>query len=71
MAEVKMIQQISGTRNGVDWPAPGETVDVPEWEAADLVSNGFAEPVLSGRAETRTAEPVKRATKTPRTKSKG
>lgn len=40
--KVKMLFQISGTRNGVDWPAPGETVDLPDDEAAELVAQGQA-----------------------------
>lgn len=39
---VTMLCQISGTRDGVDWPAPGETIDVPDDEAASLVANGLA-----------------------------
>lgn len=46
---IKMTANITGTRNGVDWPAPGETVDVPDGEAADLVAVGLAElaPVVA------------------------
>lgn len=33
---------ISGTRNGVDWPRPGEVADLPDAEAADLVAAGLA-----------------------------
>lgn len=40
---VKMQTQISGTRDGVDWPAPGEIVNVSDDEAAMLVANGLAE----------------------------
>ncbi len=39
---VTMIRQISGTRDGVDWPAPGESIDVPDDEAAGLIDNGLA-----------------------------
>ncbi len=39
---VTMRRQISGTRDGVDWPAPGETIDVPDDEAAQLISLGHA-----------------------------
>ena len=42
---VRMNIQISGTRNGEDWPAPGGTVEVPDAEAAQLVANGNAEAV--------------------------
>ncbi len=39
---VTMRRQISGTRDGVDWPAPGETIDVPDEEAASLIALGHA-----------------------------
>jgi len=42
---VRMRTQISGSRNGVDWPARGETVNLPEAEAGLLVRSGIAEPV--------------------------
>ena len=40
---VTMRRQISGTRDGVDWPAPGETIDLPDDEAATLIALGHAE----------------------------
>jgi hypothetical protein len=40
---VTMRRQISGTRDGVDWPAPGETIEVPDEEAASLIQLGHAE----------------------------
>lgn len=39
---VKMRHQISGTRNGEDWPAPGGLIDVGEDEARVLFANGHA-----------------------------
>lgn len=39
---VTMKARITGTRNGADWPAPGETVDLPNDEAELLVANGLA-----------------------------
>lgn len=42
MARVKMIAQISGTRDGKDWPAPGETLTCSKAEADDLVRAGLA-----------------------------
>lgn len=42
---VKMRAQISGTRDGADWPAPGDTIDVTDDEAAMLVANGLGEIV--------------------------
>lgn len=40
--KVRMIAQISGTRDGIDWPAPGGTVDVPKDEALELIRGGLA-----------------------------
>ena len=42
MPKVEMIVLISGARDGVDWPAIGESIDVPAPEAAELIANGFA-----------------------------
>lgn len=39
---VTMLRHISGTRDGVDWPAPGESIDVPDDEAQGLIANGLA-----------------------------
>lgn len=39
---VRLTTQISGTRNGADWPAPGSVVDLPEAEARDLIGSGQA-----------------------------
>jgi hypothetical protein len=40
--KVKMIASITGTRDGHDWPAAGETVELPDAEARDLVASGLA-----------------------------
>lgn len=58
---VEMRAQISGTRNGEDWPAPGVLIDVPEVEAADLIRSGLA--VESAALDT---TPVKRGPGRPR-----
>lgn len=34
--------QIGGFRDLEPWPAPGDTIDVPEHEAADLLAAGYA-----------------------------
>ncbi|MGV2950881.1 hypothetical protein ACNPM8_01695 [Glutamicibacter sp. AGC46] len=39
---VRMRALISGSRNGKKWPKPGETIDVPEAEAAQLIAQGIA-----------------------------
>lgn len=51
---VKMAQQISGLLNGEPWPAPGETVDLPDDEVTRLVANGMAE--TSGKKSADAAE---------------
>ncbi|GAA4849716.1 hypothetical protein GCM10023403_10600 [Pseudonocardia benzenivorans] len=60
---VRMKHQISGTRDGVEWPAPGEEIDLPDDEAAAVCHTGMGEPVAekkapekrpaAGKAETR------------------
>lgn len=40
--EIKLKHQISGTRDGEDWPAPGTIVDLPDDEAKTLLKNGDA-----------------------------
>lgn len=42
MGKVYMKVQISGTRNGEDWPAPGELVNLPDDETATLINAGLA-----------------------------
>jgi len=39
---VRMIARISGTRDGADWPARGETLSVSKSEAEDLIRQGLA-----------------------------
>jgi hypothetical protein len=41
---VKMLAKISGTRNGVDWPDVGETYELPDDEADQLVGQKLAKP---------------------------
>ena len=45
MPAVRLLRQLSGSRDGVDWPAPGGVIDVPEAEADDLERLGIAERV--------------------------
>jgi hypothetical protein len=40
--KVKLVRHISGTRDGVPWPKPGEYLEVPDAEAADLIAIGIA-----------------------------
>jgi hypothetical protein len=41
--KVRLKHQISGRRNGQEWPAPGEVVDLPEEEAQQLLDQHMAE----------------------------
>ena len=45
--KVTMRAEISGTRNGVDWPKKGGEIDLPDQEAADMCAAGLAEPVAA------------------------
>ena len=49
-AVVVMRVAVSGTRNGVPWPSPGDTVVLPEAEAAALVAAGLADAALDVEA---------------------
>lgn len=66
---ITMLRQVSGTRDGVDWPAAGENLEVPDDEATSLIAIGLAKaagetideqaPVDSRKAARRaTAEPA-------------
>ena len=58
---VRMLLQITGTRNGVSWPRPGGFVDLPESEARCLVINGYAKPApepVVEEVERAVSEPV-------------
>ena len=52
--KVTMKVQVSGTRNGEDWPAPGQVVDLPDAEAVSLINQGMAVPVEEIPAESAT-----------------
>lgn len=49
--KLQMKVQVSGTRNGEDWPAPGDVVEVPDEEAVLLLNGGLAETVESAKPE--------------------
>lgn len=61
MPTVRMRRQISGTRHGVPWPAPGGTIDVSESDAKVLVRHRHAvvveppKPKRAPRKQTQTA----------------
>lgn len=39
---VVMLAHITGSRNGVEWPAVGEEIDLPDAEATTLIAQGLA-----------------------------
>lgn len=43
--KVRMLVQISGTRNGEQWPPIGGVANVGDGEALDLISTGAAEAI--------------------------
>lgn len=53
--KVRMKINISGTRDGQDWPSIGECIVVPDAEGADLCAAGYAEPVADIKPEKATA----------------
>lgn len=44
MARIRMLVQITGLRNGHDWPGIGEVIDMPDDEAAIHLRMNVAEP---------------------------
>lgn len=48
---VTMLRKVSGTRDGVDWPDPGESIDVPDEEAASLIMLGLAKEPAEAPAD--------------------
>ena len=66
MASVKMVQRVSGTRDGVAWPDVGGVLEVSAEEAEGLVAAGVAEAVESSKPSKpskKAAAPAKRAEK--------
>jgi hypothetical protein len=47
---IKMLAKITGTRNGIDWPEPGETIELPEAEAESLIASKLAKPAAKTSA---------------------
>ena len=76
--KIKMRVSITGTRDGQEWPAAGETIDLPADEATALVDAGLAEAAstaATAKVETAAveapetaAEPKPRARKAPAAK---
>ncbi len=56
---------MSGTRDGVDWPARGGECDLPAGEAADLIAAGYAVAVPVVESAAVDTKPSKRAAARP------
>lgn len=61
MALVRMIVKLSGTRDGVEWPAVGAVLECPAEEAAQLIGTHLAVDATPARS----AAPVESATASP------
>jgi len=53
--KVRMKVEITGTRDGKEWPARGEELEVSDEEGRDLCASGVAEPVKEDKTEKATA----------------
>ena len=62
---IKMIAQLSGFRDGAEWPVVGGELEVPDAEGALLCANGQASPVAVAPKVERAVAPAaeKRARK--------
>lgn len=49
--KVRMLMKITGTRNGVELPDIGGTLDVPDDEAESLIRSGYAEKAEEPKQE--------------------
>lgn len=65
MPKIQMIAQVSGTRDGGDWPLAGGVLEVSAIEAADLVRAGLAKPYEGA------PEPEKAVARKPETRKGG
>lgn len=65
MPKVRMLVEISGTRDGERWAPKGETMDLPPQEAEAYAAQGLAEIV-----DTPKAKPAAKKSTKPPAKSK-
>lgn len=49
---VLLLGEVSGTRDGREWPPRGSVLDLPEVEAVALCRGGMARPVVDDVVET-------------------
>jgi hypothetical protein len=53
--KVKMKVDVTGTRDGTEWPARGEELEVSDEEGRELCASGIADPVKDEKVEKATA----------------
>lgn len=72
MALVRMLVQLSGTRDGAEWPAPGAILECPAEEAAQLAGSGLAAPFAGAPApvESASVSPAVETATAPRSHSR-
>lgn len=68
--KVQMRVGITGTRNGLDWPAPGGVVDLPDDEARSMIAAGLAAEVAVAREPEKAATPKPRRAAAPKPESR-
>jgi len=51
--KVRLTYKLEGLRNGQRWPAVGGEIDVPTSEAVNLISHGYAVPVIAPQEQER------------------
>lgn len=56
MTKVVMLQRITGYRDGVEWPEAGQEIELPAWEAENLIVSGAARLVEVPEAAAVTVE---------------
>lgn len=49
---VKLLHSITGYRDGVAWPEAGQEIELPAWEAENLIGVGYAVAVAGDDVET-------------------
>jgi hypothetical protein len=67
---IRMNIHITGTRNGVDWPYAGGTIELPWSEAIQLAAAGYGSLVGEPREEHAPTEAIETATITTERKTR-
>ena len=68
--KIRLLVDITGTRNGRHWPARGGEVEVTAAEAADMVAAGMAEAVKTAPETAAVAAPENAAKPKPKARKK-